>query len=103
MFDEPALASKHLDGKLAAVLTSHNPFDVFEENRPDAAVIIKLLAAIMHSDARPRADVLVICPFIGILKTSPSAHVVNQDRLEIGGTRLHFLHEGLESLTAIHS
>jgi len=97
------LASKYLDGKFAAVFASHDPFDVFEKDRADAAVIVKLFAAIMNSDACPRANVLVICAFIGILKPSPSAHIIDQDCLEIGSAGLHFLHERLEALTAVHS
>ena len=103
MLDEAALPGKYLDRKLAAVFASHDPFDVFEEDRTDAAVIVKLFATIVNTDARPRANVLVICTLIGILKPSPAADVVDQDCLEIGGAGLHFQHERFQAITAVHS
>src|SRR5260221_1978994 len=103
MFDEATLARKYLDGKLAAVFASHDPFDVLQEDRTDGAVIVKLFGTIVNSDSRSRAKVLVICAFVGILKPSPAADVVDQDCLEVGSPRLHFQHKRLQSITAVHS
>jgi hypothetical protein len=103
VFDKAALTGKYLDGWLTAVLASHDPFDVFEQDRTDAAVIVKLLAAIVNSYPRPRADVLVISTFIRVLKTSPEADVVDQNCLKVGCPRFHFQHQRLQSVTTVHS
>ena len=55
MFNKTALPCEYLDRKLPAVLASHDSFDVFEEDRTDAAVIVKLLAAIVNPDDLVRA------------------------------------------------
>src|SRR6266436_5277295 len=90
VFDEAALPGKYLDRKLAAVFASHYSLDTLEEDRTDAAIIVKLFAAVVNSDPGARAKVLVVCTFIGILKSPPPAHVIDQDCLEIGGAGLHF-------------
>jgi len=75
--DMATLPGKYLDRQLSAVFACHDPFDVFEEDRTDAAVIVKLFAAIVDWYSRPRAKVLVVCTFIRILKSSPAADVVD--------------------------
>ena len=80
-----------------------DPFYIFEEDRADAPIIVKLFAAIMDSDPCPRANVLVIGTFIRILKSSPAANVVDQDCLKAGRAGLHFQHQRLQSVTAVHS
>src|SRR6202165_251951 len=47
--------AKTLDGELPTVLASHDTLDVFEQDRAYGAVVVKLLAAIMHTNASPRA------------------------------------------------
>ena len=97
--------SRHQKGfaELAAVFTSHDPFDVFEQDRANAAVIVKLFAAIVDTYPRPRANVLVIGTFVRVLKSSPAADAVDQDCLKAGRAGLHFQHERLQSVTAVHS
>jgi hypothetical protein len=77
VFNVTALPRKYLDRKLAAVFAGHDPLYVLEEDRTDAAIIVKLLGTIVNSDPCPRANVLVISTFIGILKPSPAADVVD--------------------------
>src|SRR5260370_18678887 len=57
----------------------------------------------MDSYPRPRANVLVICNFSRILKSSPAADVVHQDCLKAGRAGLHFQHQRLKSVTTVHS
>jgi hypothetical protein len=61
----------------------------------NAAVIVKLFPAIVNPNSGSRAQVLVIRTFVGILKSSPAADVIDQDRSEIGSSGLHFQHKGL--------
>ncbi len=51
----------------------------------------------------PRANVLVICTFIRILKSSPTADVVDQDCMKAGRAGLHFQHERLQSVAIVDS
>src|SRR5260370_42407565 len=57
----------------------------------------------MDSYSCPRAKVFVIGTFISILKSSPAADVVDQDRLKAGRAGLHFQHQRFQSVTTVHS
>lgn len=46
---------------------------------------------------------LVIGPFIGVLKSAPAAHIVDEDRLEVGPTGLNLSHQRLQRFAAIKS
>jgi hypothetical protein len=74
-----ALADENLRGELAAVLAGHGAFDAFDDRRNGAAVVLKLLGAVVDVDLRGPADVLVVGTFVGLLKASPPAYAVYED------------------------
>src|SRR5262249_35922139 len=67
-FDEPALATEHLGRQLPAVLAGHRPLDALDDGGGGAAVVVELLGAIMHLDAGPLAQVLVVGALVGVLE-----------------------------------
>ena len=75
--NQAALPGEDLHGKLAAVFARHDPLDGFQQVGTDAAVVFELLAAILHADPGTRTDMLVVGPFISILKPSPAADVID--------------------------
>jgi len=54
----------------------------------------------MNSDARPLEDVLVVGTLVYVLKPSPTAHVIDEKRGEVGSLGLYIGHELVETLTA---
>jgi hypothetical protein len=69
-------------------------FPLVRHHRP---VIVELLGAIRHLHASFFADELVMRAFVRILKSSPSANVVDQDMVEIGTPGLNVFEELDES------
>src|ERR1700743_2095928 len=57
----------------------------------------------MDAYSRPGANVLVVRTLICVLKSSPATDIIHQDRLKIGGTRLHLQHKGLQPIPTVHS
>src|SRR6202007_1081347 len=101
-FNQTALANEDLSGKFAAILARHSTLYTLDDGRNGAAIILKLLGAIMHFNLGSSADVLVISAFVCILKTSPTANVVYQNRIEIGVAALHVLNQLLQRITPIN-
>src|SRR5206468_2178874 len=82
---------EHLGGQFAAVFTGHGALDALDNGGSGAAVIFKLLGAVMHFDAGPLAQVFVIRTFIGILKATPAADIVHQHRRKVRAACLHIV------------
>ena len=87
--------------KLAAVFARHHPLDGFQKVGADAAVVFELLAAIVNADPGARADMLVIRPFISILKPAPAADIIDQNGLEIRLAGSDLGHQVLQRLAAV--
>ena len=78
-FHQPARPLINLRRKFPAVFTRHRPLDALDNGGDRAAVIFKLFRAVVNRNARLFADVFVIGAFVGILKSAPPAHVINQN------------------------
>ena len=74
--------------QLAAVLAGHGALDALDDGGAQAAVVLELLGAVVHLDARVAADVLVVGALVGVLEPAPAADVVDQDDLEVGAAAL---------------
>jgi hypothetical protein len=85
---EPALASKYFCREFAAVFAGHSAFDTFDDGRDRTAVIVELFGAVMYRDPATFAYILVVGALVGVLKTTPSADVIDQYDREIGLTPL---------------
>lgn len=81
---QPALSGKDLGGQFPAVFTGHRPLHALDDGSAQAAVILELLGTIVNRDPALAADEFVVCALIGILETTPAAHVVDKYSLEIG-------------------
>jgi hypothetical protein len=74
---EAARSRMNLHREFATFLSSHHSLNVLDDTGDHAAVVFKLLGAIRHFDASLRADELVVCSFIDVLKPSPPAYVID--------------------------
>ena len=74
---------------------------VFQQVGADAAVVFELLAAVVDADPGARADMLVVGPFISILKPAPAADVIDQNSLEIRLAGSDFGHQVLQRLATV--
>ena len=63
----------------------------------------KLFGAILDRDTGSLAGIFVEGAFVGILKTAPSAYVVNQDDFKICRFSLHVFNEALKSIPAVEA
>ena len=54
----------------------------------------------MDGDVRPFAEVLIVGALIRVLKTPPTTHVVDEDRLEVCGPSFNVLDKLTESIAA---
>ena len=90
-FDKATLPDKNLGGKLAAVLTSHGPLHTLNDCRNGAAVILKLLSAIVHIDLCASANVLVIGALVRILEASPTADIVDKNCVKVSLAILYIM------------
>ena len=93
--DQAALAGEDLGGELAAVLTGHRTLDALDDGGDRAAVILKLLGAVLHPDPGTAADVLVVGALVGILEAAPAADIVDQDGAVVGAARPHIVQHQL--------
>ena len=98
---QSALPGKDLHRKLPAVFARHDPLDGLQKVRADAAVVFELLAAIVDADPGTGADMLVIGPFISILKPTPAADVIDQNGLEIRLAGSDLCHQVLQRLATV--
>jgi hypothetical protein len=78
------LAEKDLVRKHAAQLGCHAALDSLQHVRADAAIVRKLLGAKLDPHAGHLTPIFVGGAFIDILKAPPTAHVVDDNRFEIG-------------------
>ena len=84
--DETTLSGKDLGGQFPAVFSSHGSFHALDDRGAQAAVVLELLCAVVHLNPAFAADELIVGAFVGILKTAPSADIIDQDHLEVGVT-----------------
>lgn len=68
-----------LNFRAEGIFGRHCPFDAFNDSCDRAAVIIKLFVTIFYRCSGSLADVLVICTFVGILKTPPAGDIQNKN------------------------
>ena len=47
---------------------------------PEAPIILELFGTVMNGNSGSPTKEFVVCGFVGILKSAPSAHVVNLSR-----------------------
>src|SRR5262249_55629859 len=87
--NETALSGEHLDRQLAGLFAGHRALNVFNNRRAQASVVLKLLGAVVHRDARLFADELVVGALVGVLESAPTTDVVNENRPEISSTATH--------------
>lgn len=66
------------DRELSAVLSRHRPFERFHQCRCHASIVSKLFAAVVNADPSTLQHHLVVGAFVCVLKSSPSAHVINE-------------------------
>ena len=56
--------------------------------------------ALLRSVTRPLQDVLVVGAFVDVLEPSPTAHVIDEERREVGSLGLDTGHELVETIPA---
>lgn len=88
LLDQPALSSEHLRREFAAVLARHGALHALDDGGDGAPVVRELLGAVLDFDVRPAADVFVVGRLVRILEPAPSADIVDEDDLEVGGPGL---------------
>lgn len=84
-----------------AVFRRHRALDALDNRGNRPAIIFKLLGAILDLLVGATADVLVIGGVIGVLKTAPSADLIDKNHLEIRGAVLHILDQLLQCLATL--
>ena len=94
-------SSHRSDTTLEAVFARHHPLDGFQKVGADAAVVFELLATIVDPDPGTSADMLVVGPFIGILKPTLAADVIDQNGLEIRLAGSNLGHQALQRFAVV--
>ena len=75
---QPAGPLKNFRGKLAAVFARHHPLHALDDGAYRSAVVLEVFRAKMDAHASRPADKFIMRAFVGVLKTSPPAHVINE-------------------------
>jgi len=57
----------------------------------------------VDGDARTLADVFIVAAFVGVLKTTPAADIVGEDRLELSLAGFNLGDHPTEALAAFHA
>jgi len=83
-FNKPSLAEIRLVAKLPAVLRRHRSFQSFQDRIRYCHLIAEVFGAIEHRYTRALADEFVMCGFIDILKSAPTAYVIYQNGAIVG-------------------
>jgi hypothetical protein len=91
--NDARLTNKGFDRQLATILGGHRSFDAFHNGSERAPVVLKLLRAIVNLDTSALADMFIVTALVGVLKTSPTAHVINKDDLKIGVAGLNIAYQ----------
>jgi hypothetical protein len=81
--DEAALPREHLYRKLAAIFPGHHLLDGRDDRRTHRAVILDLLGTDNEERCLRFCKAMHNARFIRVLKTTPAAYVINEDRFEI--------------------
>ena len=99
--DQAAGALEDLGGKFSAVFAGHGAFDAFDDGGHRAAVVFKLLRAVVDGDAGLAAYVFIIGALVGILEPPPAADIVHQDAGELHRAALDILDHLGERVAAL--
>ncbi|MNI58996.1 hypothetical protein D3C73_1141330 [compost metagenome] len=91
LLDETALACENFLGQFTAVLAGHGSLDAFIYSCQWRTVVFEGLCAIHHPDAGAGAEVFVVSTLICVLKTSPTADVIDQNDLELSPSGLNIV------------
>lgn len=99
-FDKAALSRKDLDGQIAAIISSHDPANGFQEMGSNGAVVLKLLCTIVNNHSCARAQIFVMGAFVSILKSTPAADIIDEDCLELRTSCCDVVHQLLQCIPA---
>jgi hypothetical protein len=97
---QPLLPCENLHTQLAAELSRHCSLQRLHDETWERAVVCEGLSAVMHRNACGLAEELVMRGLIRVLKSSPSAYIVNKN-CAIGWSSDHILQELLESRSVL--
>ncbi len=84
-----ALGKKDLLRQLPAELAGHRTLHRLENARCRAAIVFEVLGAVANVDAGAAAQIFVIRALVHVLESSPPAHIVNKDDIELPLRVLH--------------
>jgi hypothetical protein len=87
----PAVPGVHLHAKLPAILSRHHTFDVLDDARQQASIVVELFSAVGNLDAVSLADKLVMRTLVDVLEASPPTDIVDQDVIEVRFSCLNIL------------
>jgi len=95
------LSGEYFGAEFAAVFSRHCPFEALDDGAHGACVVRKVFGAILDGDVLPFALKFVVGCFVRVLKASPPADVVHEDRGEGGGAAVHGPQEFLECFSSL--
>ena len=98
---EAALSSKYFCRKLSAVFRGHHSLQGLQDGRHHAPIVFKLFSAIFDLGAGLLADVLIVSTFVGVLKSTPSADVLNKNPVKVGVSTADIGDEILKTLPSV--
>src|SRR5260370_5855498 len=102
-FNQPTLANKNLSRQLATVFSSHRSLYNLNDSRYRTPIIFELFSAIVNVNFCSSTDVLVVGTFVCILKTPPTADVVDQNCTKIRLTFFYGLNQLFQIIAAVNS
>lgn len=81
--DQTTRSLKNLGGEFEAASACHHALHHLAHVRHHAAVVLELLRAVVHGNSLAATDELVVGTFVGVLESTPTAHVIDEDRAEL--------------------
>ena len=76
------LCSEYLDAQLTTVFCRHHSFQRFEDRIRQCSVVLKQFGTVVNRNACVFTYKFVVGGFVGVLKSPPSTHIVDQNCLE---------------------
>ena len=98
--DQMRLSREHFHRQFAAVFPGHRTLDRLYDGRADAAVVLKLLGAVVHGDFGVLAPQFDRGRLVWVLKPPPSAYVVDQDCRVVGPAAFDVIQQSLQCIPA---
>ena len=86
---EIALANEDFRGQYSAELTIHRPLKIFKNGGHWRPIVIERFRAIGDGGTSLGAEIFVMRAFVGVLKSTPTAHVIHKDSAIHGVTALY--------------